>query len=101
MNPVGRNHAQHFVDLEHAARSRAEVHGDFVLAHQMEIDRAAGPHERVEADVRRAIRPDADEPAQLLYVDEAVDRLRGNVGVVGVKDHAATPSRAFLTMSQK
>src|SRR5207302_6972535 len=99
VHPVGGDHTQDLVHLHEAAGPRRQVLHLLVDPHQVEVEGRALVHERIEPEVRRAVRAERHEAAELLALDEPVDLGARDVRVIVVEDQAAT--RAREATSQK
>jgi len=75
MHPIGRDDAQHLVDLEDAARSRLEVGKLLVAAVHMHLDRGAVVGEGIQPDVGQSAGAYRHETAHLPFAHEGIDSL--------------------------
>src|SRR5262249_4159755 len=89
------------VDLEHAARARAQVQTLLVTTYKMDLEGRAVVGERIEAKVRRAVLRHRDEPTELLRTHEALELGLRNIRIAVVENQALGPALALRTMSQK
>ena len=99
MNPVGWDHREDLVDLEHAAGTDLQVLDLLIGSNKVQIQAFLVVEKRIETNVGNRIVAHCDEPRQLLGLHEAIDLGARNVRVVVVEDHAATLVRP--TRSQK
>jgi hypothetical protein len=87
VDPVRRDGAVHFVDLERALLVGKQIFELLIRTMQVYFEGLAQEQEWIEPDVRLAFGTHRDEVAQLLLAHESAQRFFGDVGVVVVENH--------------